>query len=261
MLGRFFKRRAPKNGGTGPQICMVALAGMEHPAIEAIESAWRELFPRGSLERLEGEDAAPGFVVDGCAVMFVHVPMPIPQGDIDSAVVRSWIWPEAATEMARQRSHIILGTPGGDPVESATAVTRLAAAVCRAADAVGVYWGSGGHVIKPEDMIDGATEEEVPPVWLWVGLVISAESETGPFCLSSCGMTDLGHMELEIIDTTMPAEELVDQTHSIIAYLLENGPVLLHGHTFGPDPDTKFRVEHAKSEFRKRERVLRLHIP
>lgn len=260
MLGGLFgKKRRERQ--VDPQICMVALSGAEPPTREAVEQAFGECFPEISIERMEGEDSAPGFVVGGYAVMFMHMPVPIPRGDVDSAVERSWMWPAAKDEMARHRSHVLVATTGeGIARESAWAASRIAAAVCRACNAVGVYWGNGGHVHEPQFFVELARDVDAP-VPLWVGLVISAKTEQGPFSLSSRGMSALGHMELEIIDTSLQPTDLADAAYSLVAYLVENGPVLEHGHTFGPDTETKWRVEHVKSVFRRGERVLRLQMP
>lgn len=261
MLGRLLKRRRSSAPEAGPQICMVAFGSVDAPSPASIRDAWTELFPDILLELMRGDDSAPGFVVGGRAVMCVPVPFPIPSADIEWAARRSWMWPEAEREMARQRSHMLLATTAdGDPVEAAMAATRVAAAACRAGDGVGVYWGSGGQVHKPQFVIDTITDLD-PAVPIWVGLVISRDDSSGLYTLSTLGLAALGHKEFEILDTRMEPDDLAGTAYDLVAYVVSNGPVLADGNTFGPTAEDKWRVEHTGSALRKGEQVIRLHVP
>lgn len=260
MLGRFFKRSSSKLE-EGPQLCMVALPSEEAPDHRAIEQAWRELFPTHSLAPLRDHDVAPGLRADNIPIMVMPLPMPIPSQEIGSAAERSWMWPEAAEAMQAQRSHVVVvGATEGSAVDRAMATSRVASAICRAGDAVGIYWGSGGQVHKPALFIDIVKELE-PPVPLWVGVVLSRGDLPERYTLSTWGLRAFGHKELEIIDASVTPHDLQATAYDAVAYLIENGPVLEDGHTFGPDADTKWRVEHTKSRFRRGERVIRLHVP
>jgi len=228
---------------------------------ESILRAARELFPASEIEASDGDDPDFGFECDGVTVIVVPMPFPIPKPDVDEAVVRSWMWPEARAAMGAQHEHVLVTALGGaSGHETSMAATRLAAAVCRAGDAVGVYWGNAGHLLEPEAFVQDSLAD-VPPVHLWVGLVISGKTEDGPYSMSSCGMAELGFLELEVVDATTPPADLADVGYSLVMYLVENGSVLEDGHTFGPTAETKWRVEHTKSVFRRGERVLRLHLP
>ena len=261
MLGRFFRRRQRRNTGAWPQLGMVATRSNAGLSPESILQAARELFPESEIEASDGDDPDFGFECDGVTVIVVPMPFPIPRPDVDEAVVRSWMWPGARAAMGAQHEHVLVTALGGaSGRETSMAATRLAAAVCQAGDAVGVYWGNAGHVLEPGAFVKDATATDAP-VHLWVGLVISGKTEDGPYSMSSCGMAELGLPELEVVDTaTLPAE-LADIGYSLVAYLVENGPVLEDGHTFGPTAEIKWRVEHTRSVFRRGERVLRLHLP
>ena len=261
MLGRLFRRRKRGGDGPGPQICMVAMRTVEGLSQESILRAAREVFPDVPVEKAEGEHPVLSFVSGGVPVMVVPLPSPIPKPDVDEAVLRSWMWPDAREAMRAQQAHVLVTALGGEsPLEAVMAATRIAAAVCRAGEAVGVYWGNGGHLHDPDTFVQDSLAD-VPPVHLWVGLVISGETEDGPYSMSSCGMVHLGFAELEVIDSTTEPADLADIGYSLVMYLVENGPVVGDGHTFGPTAETKWRVEHTKSKFRKGEWVLRLQLP
>ena len=270
MFKKLFGPRTAPNPKPGPQLCMPALAATEGPSGPAIREAWAKLFP--SLPpptQKAGHEEVKSFEYDGMMLMLAHMPMPIPQGDIDSACERSWMFPEASTEMMRQKSHMIvtaLRAKGstGNAVAEALLVTRAAAAICEASDVAGIYWGNGAQIHKPDFFVDAIKSfdtEDLLPCMLWIGEMVSGEGPGGPFTLTTHGMRCFGHKELEVIDTTMPVGDLRTGIYDTINYLLASGPIFQHGQTFGPTADDKWRIEHTTSRFRKGEQVIRLHIP
>lgn len=274
MLSRLFKRKAADTPKPGPQLAMPAFTGDASPAPESVIRAWTQLFPDEPALTAEGgalSDAgisAVTFVAEGRTILFGHMPMPIPAGDIDPACEYSWMWPDAAAGMKGHRSHAVVASlPAGDAVAEAHAVSRLIAAVCRADDgdgAAGVYWGNGGQVHMPDifvDMVQALSEDGGLPSPLWIGVGISGASETGPFSLSTRGLRAFGHQEFEILDSRRGVGGLRVRIYDIISYILRAGPVLKHGDTLGDTADERLRVEHATSRFRAGEPVIRLHMP
>ena len=118
-----------------------------------------------------------------------------------------------------------------------------------------------GHDVDEAPEPKGDARAEGAPVHVGGGRVISGETEDGPYSMSSCGMVHLGFAELEVIDSTTEPADLADIGYSLVMYLVESGPVVGDGHTFGPTAETRWRVEHTKSKFRKGEWVLRLQLP
>jgi hypothetical protein len=261
--------RAAPDPKPGPQMCMVALPSTGGLSGARVAAAWRELFPKHPCpEPAEHERGMFSLDLDEASIVLGTMEMPIPAGDIESACAVSWMWPGAAEQMKRQRAHCVIVSAPGErrrgPLLEALAVTRAAAATCRAADAVGVYWGSAGQLHRPDFFVDAArdfAEPDGPPTMLWVGLIVSASSRNGPYTLTTRGLRPFGHKELEIIDTRLGIGDLRMAVFEVITYLLTTGPVFKHGQTFGRSAEEKWTIEHTTSRFRKREPVIRLHIP
>jgi hypothetical protein len=198
-------------------------------------------------------------------VMVAVMPMPVPGNDIPASCEASWMWPDAAQQLAAHKAHaIILTPPSTTAIADALDISRIATCVAAAGEGLGIYWGNGGHVHKPKtflDFLSASAESDIPPVMLWIGLRISGDSAQGPFILTSRGLASFGHRELEIIDTRMPIGDLREFAYNTISYLLANGPILKHNQTFGRTPEEKFRIEHTTSQFREGEPVLKLHVP
>ena len=242
---------------------MVMLPSDRVPGAELVIGCVRECFPDVRVTLADTDGAFASYEVEGCRVMAMHMPLPIPVDEVAVAAKRSWMWDEAEAKVGGQRSHVLVTAVDSEPssgsVGVARAVSYVAAAVCRAADGIGVYWGEGGHVLEGEMFVECVREEELP-VPVWVGVIVS-EDTGGTHTLTTCGLEAFGHRELEIMRTTMSAMNLAETAWGVVAYLLDNGPVLKHGHTFGPTAEDKWRVEFGKSSFNKGQKVLRLHVP
>lgn len=272
MFGKLFGRRSiAPNPTPGPQMGMLMLHSTQGLTPERIVSAWAELFPdipalnAGEMTVKDGIGVGE-FSTDGRALRLATMNMPIPQPEIDHAASVSWMWPEGAEAVRAQRAHAIAMTAGKDvsAVQAAFDVSRLVAAAAKAGESVGVYWGNGMLVHKPELFIDAVSsfDAEGPPVMLWVNVLISGRSANGPFTLSTHGMPNFGHKELEVIGaSTFSLGDLRMWAYNTIVYLLVNGPIYLDGQTAGPTPEDKWKIEHTISKFRKGEPVIRIHVP
>ena len=299
MLASLFRSKKPApEPPPGPQLGMVCLKGELGLTPDRICRAWAKFFPalppifhKGTSPDApksptpRGDSAVIELNVSGRAVMVAAMPMPIPGNDIPAACEVSWMWPDAAKHLAAHKAHaIILTTPDGDPVAEALDISRIAACVCAAGEGLGIYWGNGGHVHKPRFFLDALNAFDpagdgdppsipraappspaTPPTPRKPGTPapppVPGGSASAPCTLTTHGMTNFGHHELEIIDTHMPVGDLRLLAFSTTAYLLKRGPILKHNQTFGRTATEKFKVEHTTSRFRENEPVIRLHVP
>ncbi len=252
------------------QMCMVPLKSTSPPLAKQIVDAWNTLFPSSPCRSVGApKDGALTFECEGQSVTMVVIPAPIPAAEIESAAEVSFMWPEAKEAMTAMRAHAILASVGAQKpthessVQLAVLNTRLAAALCSCGAAVGVYWGSAGLLHEPEAFAEFAStllEDGTLPVMLWINIMASADGPKGPFNLFTHGMASFGHKEFEILKAPMPPNDLRMMIMDVIAYVLDNGPVLNHGETFGPDEETEWKIEHTTSKFTKGLPVIRLVI-
>lgn len=260
-LGRYASPPKP-----GLQLAMPVFGSNSEPDPSQLTGAWSRLWPNEPpLSISKSDQGVLQCDHAGRTLMVAVLPAPIPKGDIDAACAASWMWPDAATALLTHKAHAIVAAPEqASPAELASTITRMVCAISRCSDMVGVYWGNGGQVHKPELFVQLASEslnDGSLPVPLWVGLRISGAGPSGPFTLTTKGMASFGHKELEIIETTMSIGDLRILAYDTILYLLTNGPVIRHGQTFGRTSDERFKTEHATSKFVRGQPVLRLHVP
>ncbi len=266
MLKRLFRKAADApNPEPGPQMSMVALRSDKGLNPAEVCRAWSELFPSEPALIARGQqESVFEYQVSDQSLMVAHMEIPIPPGDLDFACARSWMWPEAAAGLAGHTTHaVIVPMLSGNPVDEAMLGSRIACALIRSGDVAGVYWGNGGQVHKPDLFLAMVTEldgDGLLPLPAWVGLAVSGRSPSGPFTLTTMGLAPFGHKEFEILNAKTDIGGLRGMVYDVIGYVLENGPVLRHGDTFGPDPQTRWRIEHTVSKFRRGEPVIRLHL-
>ena len=81
---------------------------------------------------------------------------------------------------------------------------------------------------------------------------ISAKRSAG----FTTGMGPLGHMEFEVRDTRRPPGDVIEMLLDLCLYVLRQGPVLLHGQTFGRTHDELLKVRHGPSKVGGRGKVI-----
>lgn len=252
-----FKRiRAWLSSGSGrtaeqrPQLAMPLFSTTDPLAPAAVADQWLKLFPRQPALSVTGEqEAVVQYSIGGSTVMVAHMPMPIPNSEAVDAIRTSWMWQAPDDAVRDHRAHAIVTAFGSrDPLTDAWTVARISACLLKAASGAALYWGSSGQVHLPVVVEQFAAEEETPPVPLWMGITISAAFAQGPFSAATHGLDAFGHKEFEVIDTSIGVGELRETLLDIALYVLRHGPVLRHGHTFGPSADVKWPISHAKSK-------------
>ena len=231
--------------------CFVMCAGAEPGDLsKASEIARRILGDEYSAEVNDGNiisvthgEKAVGFLL--------HNPDPIPDGEAEFYADRNFLWADGREEVAGHRSHVVvtnIGRDGGDAIESAMTVSRLALVALELFDGIGVYWGNG-KVCNSRKMFESFCGEmsvdELPvPVWLRFQLVNAPDDRNGMYTL---GMSQFGLMDIEVESSELNVAELFSFISSTADYLIHSGPVIADGNTVGGSPDDRIVVRHRPS--------------
>jgi uncharacterized protein DUF4261 len=227
---------------------MVMLTVAPKLPTDALSAAWATTWPGcPQLTDLVGE--ADGqtltFAVQpgGVQAALGAMPAPVPRQELVGPAATSWLWPDGPTEVPLHKAHFIVFASGRvAPLEVHVASTRVIAAVLHATDALGVYWGAAGHVIRA-DVFEGlahAVEEDPLPVMLWVDFRCKADNKNST--LFTVGMDKFGLMEIEVQRSTKPVGELRRIAIDLASHLITKGPVVADGETFGRSADERIRV-------------------
>jgi Domain of unknown function (DUF4261) len=211
-----------------------------------LRHAWGQLQPhaRPPID-FQAEDGTLTFDLDGQLGFLSVMPARIPDEELFEVAQTSWLFPEAIEALADYQAHAIVGISGQPTPQSAETLTRLLCAVLRATPALGVYWGSAGHLVRADVFTELAQQSSLP-VLLWVDFRCGHNTD-GTAGLFTVGLSEFGLMEIEIPSSEKEPGELREFASDVAAYLLENGPVLADGHTVGGTEEDQITVHHAPS--------------
>ncbi|MEW6366386.1 MAG: DUF4261 domain-containing protein [Acidobacteriota bacterium] len=241
-------------------VAMVALAEPRPPDPKRLTACLREHWPdQPGFTAFECHDEVLACEIGPAAGAVGLIPAPIPAVDIQAACEASLLWPEAAHVLVKHTAHLIC-TVGGTVEKKVAAInlTKLVAAVTQSTSALGVYWGAANLVHSPAAFFGQAREmtEEFLPLYLWI--LFGLSGAVGKVTLRTQGMASLGFMELEIVESDRDPPDIVEFAFNIAHYLLDRGPVLADGDTFGLSEEQKVLVCHAASIVDPAEKVYRL---
>jgi hypothetical protein len=195
--------------------------------------------------------------------MIALMPMPIPDGEAEQAVERSLAALSGQAPACEHSAHLVVSLFAGDagrvPVERLTAFTSLLAAVTRAADSVGVYWGNAGATHDREFFLSTAAAHEVGArLLLWTGISAAREPD-GRLSFLSLGM---GQLELPNLYLVVPehAEGPVASFFDLLAYAISRGEPIPDGDTVGFSAEQRLPVRYVPSPAGNGETVWKVEL-
>ena len=234
--------------------------------VERVADHLSRLLPGANVTDLSTEDHALSFKVDDRDVVLGLMPGAMPWEELKHIHDTSMLWPESVgvDGLQQHASHTICTIVSEDDndLKQAELLTLVTSAVLEAdQNAAGVLWSSAEMVIHRKIFQDFVREimPNGPPVLLWIKIALGDSPEgKGLLAGFTVGLGAFGHKEVETVDATDSAEELMDRFSGLAAYLLENGPVVEDGHTIGATKNEQIRVEIVNGSFGQQEKVMRL---
>lgn len=235
-------------------LSMILLNESGLPEAASIEEyLTNQLHENIKLNNITKKDTVIMFELNGEKVFYVLMPVPVPWSELEGPCSAAWYWPQAAELMSKQKAHIIAGiVPDSGSnltsIDKAILLSEVTAAILSGTDSIGVCWGSGTVINSRDVFIERVNKisKDSLPFELWIDLKLQ-RTQNGRLQFFTTGMKALGHMEIEIKDSEMSSNAVLSFMYNIIAYLLENGPVIKDGDTIGNDENQRFAVRYGKS--------------
>lgn len=246
----FGRREEPKRTGTLLFVCLRSKDPLDWESVRAeLEDASLTGFsaPEGEVATFEFANGS---------VHAAFMPIEIPQNEVGQHAPHSRFWKKE--ESTDHQAHLVLIGASDDVAASVGHVSHVARAVSITHDAVAWYYGNGGHILHPGLASDFVKTGMLAPIW--VNVVYSKNPRAGADA-STLGLEYLGHNEFEIIGTGQPASNVYELLIDVSDYVLQNGPILKHGQTFGRTADERFPIEFGRSKLGKKGAVIRLSWP
>jgi Domain of unknown function (DUF4261) len=161
-------------------------------------------------------------------------------------------WPEGKAVAARHRGHLIVSVVGQNQKLLPTA--RLMTAVIGALIAItpgccAVVWN--GKVARPADLwLHLSAQSYAPfpdyPFTLWID-VLPFRSARGVGAVTM-GLTAFVGREIEFETSSLPLAAIIEKVTGLAVYVIQHGPVLKDGDTFGGDAHERITVRHKNSD-------------
>ena len=204
------------------------------------------------------KEGAASFKVGGIEVITALMPVPVPEGEAEEATERSLSGLGGSWSLPEHRAHLVVVEPGAThaKVDELTTFTRVVAAIVRATNALGVYWGEGGATHHPEFVVNIAHSEL--PLPLWVG--VSVAEGDGVTELLSLGMKQLGLPDL-LLEAPEADAQVLEFFYDLLAYVTRRGKKLPNGDTVGRTEKERIKVRYVKSPIDPSAEVWTVRIP
>lgn len=242
-------------------IAMVATSSQRLPDITVIK---RAVGLRSSLvarlflkvaKHNEAEQWEKGVLIldyEGAQIIVMFMPAPIPWSELEGPCATAWWWPEAIHVMQKHQYHFIVMVTGGEWNEVARRLllAKVMQGVVESTDSVGVYWGDATLVMQPGFFVENVADATTDDVPMMVFADVRVEEVTdGVYRCFTTGMNSLGFHDIEVDETTMDPDELLEFVLDTAKYIVDEYLEIPEGNTFGRDDDKQFAVRYRPSMF------------
>lgn len=240
------------------RVCFVLLPKKAALTSKALQKALREFPGLGPLTWGGTKQGASSFSLGELELTCALMPAPVPNGEADGATDRSLSGLGGSWTLPEHRAHlVVVETSKTRPTAAQLArFTRAVAAITRATDAVGVYWGDAGATHHPEFVIDMAKSELPLPVWVGVSIA----SVKGQVELLSLGMHQLRLPDL-LLQAPAADGPTLEFFFNLLGYVVRRKKPLAEGETVGRDEKERLRVTYGPSPLEDGAQVWRVTLP
>lgn len=243
-------------------ISMVMLADDGIPDLATLGNFLRKNYPNlPVVSNAETGEGGFAFSLGEADVVLGKMSSPIPWVDLEGPCSTSILWRNAADEVQRHRTHIIVTVSAKtDLVPLSNLLTQATASVLAACpSAIGVYWGNATLLVPKTLFVEFATEilPKGPPVHIWIDTRVGRQESKGSAGFTT-GLDALGHMEIETEASPEEPGALRERLYLLAEYVLSNGRTINDGDTVGEDAGEKIRIVYSASAFGNKKTVMKL---
>lgn len=241
------------------RLCFVLLADAKPLTSPSLEKALKEFPELGQVSWLSStREGTSALTLGGLNVLAALMPMPVPEGEADGATERSLSGLDGSWTLPEHRAHLVVVQQGAKKakLDELATFTRIVAAVVRATNAVGVYWGEGGATHHPEFVVDMAHSELPLPVWVGVSVARAGAGKE----LVSIGMKQLGLPELRLGAAQVDGG-VFEFFYDLLAYVARRGKPLPEGDSVGRTEKERLKVHYLPSPIDPAAQVWSVTLP
>lgn len=201
------------------------------------------------------EAAMAGLTPAGQLVTIQYQGFPVPKEELARAAAENYFWPKAAEAAAEQTAHLVLsvsgdpGNPEERPNDAAEAFVRIAAALMRDENVLGLY--DGPVFLEPrfywslahadQEKVESGEALEFPiQNFIWVRFFSNPE---GGFDALTAGLERFGGREFMIAgDKDAPLTALRGELLEAALYVIEEHPIFKEGQKLVFSPTSRYAL-------------------
>lgn len=201
-----------------------------------------------TISKATGDSSSFVFDIDGEFIVVAHMPIPIPNGDIEGTAKYAYNWETAVNDLRNHKSHLIVSvTSGGqDPIKRFKIFTHVVCSLLRITNSPGVYQGTQSLLIPKNDYVSEAslmTEKYLPlNLWIYFGFRVTDKGCSG----YTYGLKEFDKKEIEIINSSKSLEEINEFLFNMAHYVLAYDVTFKNGQTCGMSENERFGVTESK---------------
>ena len=205
------------------------------------------------------------FAVGECGTGFVaSMPIPVPNGEADEAVRFSISAMGTGWKLPSHAAHLVVTLAGTDPssrVMALSCFTSFLAAVSKASQGIGVYWGNAGATHDSAFFVSMAQEQGLQSrVMLWTGVSVARQAD-GRLSLLSLGMQQVSLPDLLLVaPDSVSGNDALGTFFDLLAYVTDRGEPLPEGDTVGRTAEEQRPVHYVPSPVDTTKQVWRVEI-
>jgi hypothetical protein len=241
------------------QIAYVLLDAAKPLDPAAVIAALRQRYPNQPVEPMTGSAAtgqAPETMMLRCAgvpLVVLAMAMPLPEEEWKLPAMRVFSqWPDGPSVFAGHKTHLVVSTfsEPSDRLLSARSIAAVVGALISVLPGCSaVLWENlVAHAAETWEVMSRDAFAPYPafPYPLWVSLHPFKDGDK--IGLISFGLMSFVGREIELEPHNITPAEATNKAAGLAVYLMQHGPVLKDGATFGATPAERILVRHVQSK-------------
>lgn len=204
-----------------------------------------------NIQEPTGDNSSFVFTVDGEMIAIVHMPVPIPSGDIEGTAQYAYNWQTALEDTNEHKSHLIVSIMQGrqDQIKRFRFFTKVICSLLRTTNSIGVYKGNQSLLIQKEAYLSEAelmTDDYLPlDLWIYFGLRTTDKGKSG----YTYGLKEFNKTEMEVLNSSKSLEDIRGFLFNITHYVLDYDVTFQDGQTCGLSEEEKIAISISKGKF------------
>ena len=253
IMGLFSFLKKEKKSGTNPEKLILGMVLLKENNSMEIDKVISELKDKWKLKvgNAETDNETSIIEINGYRIAIANMPVPIPGDEVKTTAEFNYFWKNGDIEATSHKGHIILTIINGgkDPIVENMLFTKIATTIMNNSNSLGIYIGGRTLALKKDFYIENAemmSDQDLPIYnWIYFGM----RKENGKNSIYSYGLADFGKLEMEIVNSKHPMDELQELMFNLTHYVVASNVILKDGETIGMSETQKLKLSTTKGKY------------